>query len=93
MKATWQKGLEMKRGKKPETINIEEFKALVRNLIPANLKQAEWICGEVERLTQEYPELKRKIEEWGAEQMPESEKRELEEIIRRILAEAEKAEK
>lgn len=67
-------------------INIEEFKAFVRNLIPANLKQAKWICNEVERLTQKYPELKKKIEEWGAEQMPESEKRELEEIIHRILA-------
>ncbi len=74
-------------------MDLEEFKALVQNLVPMSLEQAEWIYGKVERLTYEYPELKRKIEEWGAEQMPESEKRELEEIIRRILADAEKAEK
>jgi hypothetical protein len=81
--------LELKQKKKPENINIDEFKALVNNLIPTTLKQAEWICNEVERLTQEHPELREKFKEWYT--MPESEKRELEEIIHHILAEAERA--
>jgi hypothetical protein len=75
--------------KKPETLNIAEFKALVNNLVPTTLKQAEWICSEVERLTEKYPELKNKLKEWYT--MPESEKRELEEIINQILSEAKKA--
>jgi len=73
-------------------ISLEEFRVLVNNLVPVSLEQAEWICSEVERLTYEHPELKRKIEEWGAEQMPESEKRRLEELFRRILAERMKRE-
>jgi hypothetical protein len=81
--------LELKQKQKPENINIDEFKALVNNLIPTTLKQAEWICSEVERLTQKHPELKEKFKEWYT--MPESEKRELEEIIHQILAEAERA--
>jgi len=81
--------LELKQEKKPKDINMEEFRALVNNLIPTTLKQAEWICGEVDRLTHEHPELKKKFKEWY--KMPESERRELEEIIHRILAEAEKA--
>lgn len=81
--------MELKREKNSESINIEEFKALVNNLIPTTLKQAEWICNEVERLTHEHPELKKKFKEWY--KMPESEKRELEEIIHDILSEADRA--
>jgi hypothetical protein len=81
--------LELKQKKKPKDINMEEFKALVNNLIPTTLKQAEWICSEVERLTNKNPELKKKFKEWH--KMPESERRELEKIIHHILAEAEKA--
>lgn len=81
--------MELKQEKKPKDINMEEFKALVTNLIPTTLKQAEWICSEVDRLTHEHPELKEKFKEWY--KMPESERRELEEIIHRILTEAEKA--
>jgi hypothetical protein len=82
------KGLELKRKKKPERINIEEFKALVNNLIPTTLPQAEWICNEVERITNENPEFKAKLKEWA--KIPESEKRILERIIQNILAEADK---
>ncbi|MCW4016297.1 MAG: hypothetical protein NWF06_08000 [Candidatus Bathyarchaeota archaeon] len=81
--------MELKREKKTESINMEEFKALVNNLIPTTLKQAEWICNEVEKLTNEHPELKTKFKEWYA--IPESEKRALEEIIKTIIAEADKA--
>ena len=80
--------MQLKQEKKPKNINIDEFKALVNNLIPTTLKQAEWICSEVERLTTEHPELKEKFKEWYT--MPESEKKELTEIIQQILAEAEK---
>lgn len=71
-----------------KSVNIEEFKALINNLIPTNLKQAEWICSEVERLTHEHPELKEKFTEWC--KMPESERRELEEFFTQILAQARK---
>ena len=81
--------MELKQEKKQKNINIDEFKALVNNLIPTTLKQAEWICGEVERLTREHPELKEKFKEWY--KMPDSERRELTEIIHHILAEAERA--
>jgi ElaB/YqjD/DUF883 family membrane-anchored ribosome-binding protein len=54
-------------------------------------EQAERICSEVERLTQEHPELKEKLEEWC--KMPESEEKELRELINSILAEAEEAER
>jgi len=74
------------RGEK--SVNTEEFKALVKNLIPTNLKQAEWICNEVERLTHEHPELKEKLTEWS--KMPESERRELAEFFAHILAQARK---
>ncbi len=80
--------MELKQEKKPKNINIEEFKALVKNLIPTTLKQAEWVWAEMERLTQEHPELKEKFKEWY--KMPESERRELTEIIHQILAEAER---
>ena len=81
--------MELKQEKKPKIINMEEYKALVSNLIPTTLKQAEWVWTEMERLTQEHPELKEKFNEWYT--MTESEIRELEKIIRQIVADAEKA--
>ena len=81
--------MELKQEKKPKIINMEEPKALVNNLIPTTLKQAEWVWTEMERLTQEHPELKEKFNEWYT--MTESEIRELEKIIRQIVADAEKA--
>ena len=80
--------MELKQQKRTESINVEEFKALVNNLIPTTLKQAEWICNEVERLTNKHPELKEKFKEWY--KIPKSEREELEKIILHILAEAEK---
>jgi len=77
-------------GRQSASVILEEFKALVKNLVPATLEQAEWICGEVERLTRKHPELKEKLEEWC--KMPESEEKELCELIDRILAEAEENE-
>jgi len=85
---------EMVRGGKTrndKSVNIEEFKALVNNLIPTTLKQAEWICNEVKRLTHEHPELKEKITEWC--KMPESERKELAEFFAHILAQARKNKK
>ncbi|PVX26595.1 MAG: hypothetical protein CW691_00910 [Candidatus Bathyarchaeum sp.] len=81
--------MKLKHEKNTKSINIEEFKALANNLIPTTPEQAEWICNEVERLTQEHPELKEKFKEWN--KMPESERKELEEIIQHILAEADRA--
>jgi endonuclease III len=81
--------LEPKQEKKPKIISIEESKALVSNLIPTTLNQAEWVWTEMERLTQEYPELKEKFNEWYT--ITESEMRELEKIIHQIVADAEKA--
>ncbi len=80
--------MEIKQENEPENIDMEEFKALVNNLVPTTLKQAKWICKEVDRLTQEHPELKNKIKEWS--KIPESEKREFEDIIHHILEESEK---
>jgi len=79
----------LKQEKKTESDQIAEFKALVNNLIPTTLQQAEWICSEVDRLTREHPELRKKLNEWS--QMPESERKELEALINRIIAEADKA--
>ena len=81
--------MELKQQKKAEKVDMEEFKALVNNLKPTTLKQAEWICSEVDRLTTEHPELKEKFKEFYT--MPESERKELEEIINQIIAEAERA--
>jgi hypothetical protein len=80
--------LELKQEKKQKNINIEEFTALVKNLIPTTLKQAEWVWSEMERLTQEYPELKEKFKEFYT--MSESERRYLEKIIQQIVANADK---
>jgi len=74
-------------GRQSASAILEEFKTLVMNLVPTTLEQAEWICSEVKRLTQEHPELKEKLEEWC--KVPESEKKEFSELIDRILAEAE----
>ena len=81
--------MEPKQGKKPKIISMEESKALVSNLIPTTLNQAEWVWTEMERLTQEYPELKEKFNEWYT--ITECEMRELEKIICQIVADAEKA--
>ena len=53
--------MELKQEKKPKIINMEESKALVKNLIPTTLKQAEWVWAEMERLTQEHPVLRRSL--------------------------------
>jgi hemoglobin-like flavoprotein len=80
--------LELKQEKKQKNINIEEFTALVNNLIPITLKQAEWVWSEMERLIQEYPELKEKFKEFYT--MTEFERRELAKIIQQIVANADK---
>jgi len=77
--------------KRSAGVDLEEFKALVKNLVPATLEQAEWICSEVERLTRENQELKEKLEEWC--RMPEAEEKELRELFNRILSEAEENER
>ncbi len=74
--------------KKQKNINIEEFRALVNNLIPTTLKQAEWVWSEMERLIQEYPELKEKFKEFHT--MSEFERRELAKIIQEIIADEDK---
>ena len=81
--------MELKQEKKQKNINIEEFTALVKNLIPTTLKQAEWVWSEMERLIQEYPELKEKFKEFYT--MTESERRYLKKIIQQIVANADKA--
>jgi hypothetical protein len=81
--------LELKHEKKLKIINMEESKALVNNLIPTTLKQAEWVWTEMERLTQEHPELKEKFNEWYT--IPDCEMRKLEKIMHQIVADAEKA--
>ena len=80
--------MELKQEKKQKNINIEEFTALVNNLIPITLKQAEWVWSEMERLIQEYPELKEKFKEFYT--MTEFERRELAKIIQQIVANADK---
>lgn len=42
---------------------LENFKVLVKNLVPITPDQAEWICDEVERLSKEYPGLIKKLKE------------------------------
>jgi len=49
----------------------EEFRVLVKNLVPMTEKQTEWIWNEVERLTYEHPELKEKLDEWSTMPDPE----------------------
>jgi hypothetical protein len=80
--------LELKQEKKQKNINIEEFTALVNNLIPITLKQAEWVWSEMERLIQEHPELKEKFKEFYT--MTEFERRELAKIIQQIVDDADK---
>lgn len=65
--------------RKNKSIDIEEFRFLVMNLIPTTRKEQEWICSTIERLTYEHPELKRKVEEWGAAEKTNQE------FINRIL--------
>ena len=66
-------------------VDLEEFKALVNNLVPTTLKQAEWICGTAEKLLHEHPELRKKLEEWEAS---DEEKEEAEKIITAMVARA-----
>ena len=80
--------MKLKQEKKQKNINIEEFTALVNNLIPTTLKQAEWVWSEMERLTQEHPELKEKFKEFYT--MTEFERRELAKIIQQIVADTDK---
>jgi hypothetical protein len=80
--------LELKQEKKQKNINIEEFTALVNNLIPTTLKQAEWVWSEMERLIQEHPELKEKFKEFYT--MTEFERRELAKIIQQIVDDTDK---
>lgn len=81
--------MELTQQKKTEIINIEEFKVLVNNLVPKTLKQAEWICNEVEKQTTKHPELKAKFKEFY--EIPKEEREELENIILDILSKADKA--
>ena len=64
-------------------VDLEEFKALVNNLVPTTLKQAEWICDTAEKLLHEHPKLRKKLEEWEAS---DKEKEEAEKIIAAIVA-------
>jgi len=76
--------------KRDKNVSIEEFKAVFTNLIPTTLKQTEWMCSTVERLTRENPELREKIGEWC--KMPEPDERELKEFFTYILVKAGKDE-
>jgi len=57
----------------------EEFRVLVKNLVPITEEQTEWIWSEVERLTYEHPELKEKLDEWST--MPDPEREALEKML------------
>jgi len=57
----------------------EEFRVLVKNLVPMTEKQTEWIWSEVERLTYKHPELKEKLNEWST--MPDSEREALGKVL------------
>lgn len=57
----------------------EEFRVLVKNLVPMTEKQTQWIWNEVERLTYEHPELKEKLDEWST--MPDLEREALEKML------------
>ena len=64
-------------------VDLEEFRALVKNLVPTTQEQAEWICNEAERILHEHPELREKLKEW--EEGSEEEREEAERIIASIL--------
>jgi uncharacterized UBP type Zn finger protein len=66
-------------------VDLEEFRALVKTLVPTTLKQAEWICDTAEKLLHEHPELRKKLEEWEAS---DEEKEEAERIIAAVVARA-----
>ena len=66
-------------------VDLEEFRALVKTLVPTTLKQAEWICDTAEKLLHEHPELRKKLEEWEAS---DEEKEEAERIIAAMVARA-----
>jgi len=64
-------------------VDLYEFRALVKNLVPATEQQAEWICNEAERILHEHPELLEKLETW--EEDSEEELEEARRIITSIL--------
>lgn len=66
-------------------IDIDEFRALVKNLVPTSLEQAEWICREAERILHEHPELREKVEEWM--ESSDEEREEAERLIASVLKE------
>jgi len=49
---------------KKRRMSEEEFKALVKNLVPTCLEPAKWMCDEIENVTDENPELREKILKW-----------------------------
>lgn len=57
----------------------EEFRVLVKNLVPMTEEQTKWIWSEVERLTYEHPELKEKLDEWST--TPDLEREALEKML------------
>jgi len=66
--------------------DLEEFRVLIKNLVPATLEQAEWICSEAERILHEHPELMIKLEDW--EEISDEERKDIEKIIASILKHA-----
>lgn len=70
-------------GRRFSHVDLEEFRALVKNLIPTTVEQAEWISNEAKRILHGHPELKEKIEEW--EEGSEEEREEAERIFTSIL--------
>lgn len=69
--------------KKHSGIDPDEFKALVINLEPTSLEQAQWMYSEEMRILNENPELMKKIRNW--KDGSEEERIEAERIIKFIL--------
>lgn len=66
-------------GMSTQGVDLEEFRVLVKNLVPMTEEQTEWIWSEVERLTYEHPELKEKLNEWST--IPDPEREALEKML------------
>lgn len=64
-------------------VDLEEFRALVKTLVPTTLKQAQWICDTAKKILHEHLELSEKMEEWAGS---DEEKEEAERIIAAIVA-------
>ena len=60
---------------------------VIDHLIPATLAGHEWLWGETQRVLDEYPDLKEKVNRWLREEKDE----EAEEELKRIIREAEDA--